>query len=405
MEFIGNHAFKENHIICALSEPQLEIYFNEKDKDMGNAYSTLELYECPLDKSIDEIKDAIHSLIDRHPILKGRIVENENMPLLICDSYPLIEICNTDDYSSLMKPFDLEKYLVRFFIIDNEYSKSIAYDIHHIINDATGYGIIENDLNAAFEGELDDDVDLGFVYASFDSFDSKFDPSYESAHEFFKEVLADIDEVGSLEKDSNASRGIVSYPIRGVKSSIEEFAQDNNHTVGTLLNAAFAYAYSRFINSDKVCYNFVEHGRHESNLQDSLGMFARTTPILVDCKKDYVKDYLDYFSDLALNSMFYNIYPFRLLEKEFNLNNEVLFEYNLDVNDVSDIGDDMIVKESFKDSFSDFFCVINDLDDGYVIHVNHSDMFSRETAIHFVEAYGQILVQIINMEKLDDICF
>ena len=118
MEFIGNHAFKENHIICALSEPQLEIYFNEKDKDMGNAYSTLELYECPLDKSIDEIKDAIHSLIDRHPILKGRIVENENMPLLICDSYPLIEICNTDDYSSLMKPFDLEKYLVRFFIID-----------------------------------------------------------------------------------------------------------------------------------------------------------------------------------------------------------------------------------------------------------------------------------------------
>ena len=272
-----------------------------------------------------------------------------------------------------------------------------------MINDATGFRIIENDLIDAFDGNLDDIPDLGFVYASCDSFESKFDASYESAHEFFKEQLANIDEASSLKKDSQASRGIVSFPIRGVKNLIEDFAQKNNITVGTFLNAVFAYAYSCFIDSDKVCYNFVEHGRRENYLQDSLGMFARTTPILVDCKKDSVANYLDYFSDLALNSMFNNIYPFRLLEKEFNLNNDVLFEYNLDLNDVSDICDDMIVKGTFKDGFSEFFCVVNDLDDGYVLHVNHSDMFSKDTAIRFVKLYSQILTQITNKEKLDDI--
>ena len=403
LKFIANYDFNDENIVCALSEPQLEVYCNEKRHDMGNAYSTWGIVECPLDKSIVEIKDSIHALIDRHPILKGRILDDGEMPLLICDSYPLIEICDTDDYSTLVKPFDLDKYLARFFILDNGDIKSIVYDVHHVINDATGFRIIENDLIDAFDGNLDDIPDLGFVYASCDSFELKFDASYESAHEFFKEQLANIDEASSLKKDSQASREIVSFPIRGVKNLIEDFAQKNNITVGTFLNAVFAYAYSRFIDSDKVCYNFVEHGRRENYLQDSLGMFARTTPILVDCKKDSVANYLDYFSDLALNSMFNNIYPFRLLEKEFNLNNDVLFEYNLDLNDVSDICDDMIVKGTFKDGFSEFFCVVNDLDDGYVLHVNHSDMFSKDTAIRFVKLYSQILTQIINKEKLENI--
>jgi amino acid adenylation domain-containing protein len=403
LEFIGNFTFNDNEIVCALSEPQLEVYFNEKDYDMGNAYSTWEIIECPLDKSIDEIKNTIHSLIEKHPILKGRIFDDRDMPLLICDSYPLVEVCNTNDFTSLINPFDLERYLARFFIIDNEKTKHIVYDIHHVINDAIGYNIIGNDFTDAFDGILNKDVDLGFLYASRDSFESKFKATYDSSHEFYSKQLKDISEVGSMKKDSKGSQGIVSLPIRGIRSDVEEFTRNNNITIGTFLNAIFAYAYSRFIGSPKVYYNFVEHGRHENYIQDSLGMFARTTPILVDCKNDDIKTYLEYFSDLVLNSMMSNVYPFRLLEKEFNLNNIVLFEYNFDLNDVSYVGNDIIVRDTFKDSFSEFFCVINDLDDGYVIHINHADMFSSDTAVRFVRLYARILTQILDNKNLDDI--
>ena len=403
LEFIGNFNFNDNGVVCALSEPQLEIYFNEKDYDMGNAYSTWDVVECPLDKSVDDIKDTIHFLIEKHPVLKGRISDGRDMPLLICDGYPLVEVCNTDDFPSLIKPFDLERYLARFFIIDNGKSKRIVYDIHHVINDAIGCIIINNDFIDAFDGNLNKNVDLGFLYASRDSFESKFKETYDSSHEFYAKLLADIGEVNSIQKDSNGSRGIVSLPIRGILNDVEEFTQNNNITVGTFLNAVFAYTYSRFIGSSKVYYNFVEHGRHEKYIQDSLGMFACTTPILVDCKNDDVKTYMDYFSDLVLNSMLSNDYPFRLLEKEFDLNNTVLFEYNFDLNDVSDIGNDIIIKDNFKDSFSEFFCVINDLDDGYVIHVIHADMFSRDTAVSFVRLYAQILTQMLDKENLDDV--
>ena len=403
LKFIGNFNFNDNDVACALSESQLEIYFNEKDYDMGNAYSTCDVIECPLDKSVDDIKRAIHSLIEKHPILKGRILDDMDMPILICDGYPLVEVCNTYDFTDLIKPFDLERHLARFFIIDNGKSKRIVYDIHHVINDAIGCIIIRNDFIDAFEGNLDEDVDLGFLYASRDSFESKFEDTYDSSHEFYAKQLAGIGEVSSIQKDSNGSRGIVSLPIRGIRSDVEEFARNNNITIGTFMNAVFAYTYSRFIGSSKVYYNFVEHGRHEDYIQDSLGMFARTTPILVDCKNNDIETYMDYFSDLVLNSMFSNVYPYRLLEKEFDLNNTVLFEYNFDLNDVSDVGNDIIIRDAFKDSFSEFFCVINDLDDGYVIHIYHADMFSSDTAASFVRLYARILTQMMDKKNLDDI--
>ena len=90
------------------------------------------------------------------------------VPLLVCDSYPTIEVVN--DYSNLIRPFDLNKSLARFYIVENNENKIIFYDMHHIINDATSVTIINKDLNDALSGKLDDNLDLGFVYASRDSF-------------------------------------------------------------------------------------------------------------------------------------------------------------------------------------------------------------------------------------------
>mgnify|MGYP006898681983 CR=1 FL=1 len=67
------------------------------------------------------------------------------------------------------------------------------------------------------------------------------------------------------------------------------------------------------------------------------------------------------------------------------------------------IGNDIIIKDNFKDSFSEFFCVINDLDDGYVIHIIHADMFSSDTAASFVRLYARILTQMMDKKNLDDI--
>ncbi|WP_461463588.1 amino acid adenylation domain-containing protein, partial [Methanobrevibacter sp.] len=400
LSFIANYKF--DNIVCCLSEPQLGVYLDEKVHDKDTAYSTPGIFECDENYSVDEIKGAIHALVEKHPILKGRVVETEDLPLLVCDSYPEISVSDVDDYSKLIRPFDLGKCLVRFFIVDSNDSRYVVYDMHHMINDATSRTIINGDLSLALRGELDDEVDLGFVYASRDSFESQFKLDYESAHRFFSEMFVDIDDVFSLLDDVDGCVGCVSLPIRGVRENVLSFVRDKGITVSSFLNAVFAYTYSRFVGGSKVCYTFTEHGRHEDYSQDALGMFVRTVPVLVDCSNRSVGDYLSGVSDLILEAMGSSVYPFRLLASEFDLSNSVSFGYNYDLNDVSAIGDSIVFSDE-ADRVSDLLCVVNDLDDGFLVSLNHLDKLSQDTAERFVKVFKEILVQFLDKEVLEDI--
>ena len=400
LDFIGKYVVDD--IVCPLSESQLGIYLDEKVNDMGTAYSAADIFKCDSDKTIDEIKSAINCLIERHPILKSRIVDGE-IPLLVCDSYPSIEVIDTDDYSTLIKPFDLDKSLMRFFIIENNGEKSIFFDMHHIISDATTCMLILNELGEIFEGNVDDSIDVGFGIESFNSFESKFKPSYEKAHEFYRKNLSDIDEVDTLLFDNGGSKNSIRFPIRDIKKQVEEFSHKCGVTVGNILNAVFAYTYSRFTGKDKVYYNYTQHGRHEPYAQKALGMFVRTIPIIVDCSNSSINEYLTTVSDLILDSMKHSVYPYRLLANEFDLKLNVAFEYNYDLNDVSDIGNDLVIEDLDIDLISDFVCVVNDLDDGYSVRIDSCDKYSDELIIRFIKAFKEILIQILDKENLSDI--
>ncbi|WP_407432946.1 condensation domain-containing protein, partial [Methanobrevibacter sp.] len=403
LEFIGSYGSNNESLLCCLSESQLGIYLDEMVNDMGTAYSGYGAFDCGVEKSVAEIKNAILSLIDKHPILKGRVVDGDT-PLLVCDVCPSIEVIGPEDYSDLIRPFDLNESLARFYIIENDNGKFIFYDLHHIINDASCHPIINKDLSLALSGELGGDVDLGFVHASSDSFESKFENSYEEAHLFFKNNLSVIDDAGILLDDVGGVNNCIKLPIRGVRDDVEAFCREYGITVGNFLNAIFAYTFSRFTGSDLVYYNFTEHGRHEDYAKDALGMFVRTVPLIVDCKNTSVKEFLSNVSNLILDSIRYSVYPFRLLANEFNLNKNIGFEYNFDLNDVSNIiSDELIIEDKSIGLISDFLCVVNDLEDGYLVNVDSCSKYSDNLIIRFLNAFKEILIEALNKDNLSDI--
>ncbi|MBQ2612572.1 MAG: amino acid adenylation domain-containing protein [Methanobrevibacter sp.] len=400
LDFIGN--WKYDTIVCPLSEVQMGVYLDEMIHHKGIAYSVPRMIECGLDKSVDEVIDIINSLIDRHPVLKGRIIDTEDMPILVCDSHPPIEVVS-EEYANLIRPFDLNEYLARFFVIENSEGIKILYDIHHIINDATSCKLIERKFHDAFNGMYDDNLDLGFLKESNESFNLKFTDIYKEAHEFFKNNLSDINEVEVLLGDSGTANNYIQMPIHGIRDETEELCREYGITSGSLFNAVFAYAYSYFSKNDKVYFNYYEHGRHGRYSQDALGMFVRTVPLIVDCRDASIKEYLVNVSDLTLDSMKYSIYPYRLLAKEFNLNNRISFEYNYDLNDVSDIGNQLKITNMEYGLFSDFLCVVNDLDDGYLISVGSCDEYSDEYVIRFLTVFKEVLEGILNKNYLSEI--
>ena len=315
----------------------------------------------------------------------------------------MVEVAYVDDYSDLIRSFDLNEYLARFYIIDNDKSKSIFYDIHHLINDATSCNLINEDLSNIFSGNFDDDIDLGFVYSGYDSFDSKFENSYEKAYDFFNRNLSDMDEVNPLLHDNSGRNNMISLPVHDIRNEVEEFCRKSNITVGNFLNAVFAYTCSRFTGSSKVYYNFTEHGRHETYNQKSLGMYVNTIPIIVDCSNTSVDEYLSDVSDLILDSMSSSVYPYRLLAGEFDLNTNIGFEYNYDLNDVADVADELIIEDVSVELISEFVCVVMDLTDGYLLSIESCENYSDEMVIRFLNVFKEILVQMINKEMLCDI--
>nr|WP_295722258.1 condensation domain-containing protein [uncultured Methanobrevibacter sp.] len=341
--------------------------------------------------------------MDKHPVLKGRILNDGDNVFLVCDSYPLVELVSSDDTSAFIKPFDLEDYLARFYIIDTPTRKAILYDIHHIISDATTISIINKEFKKGFNGILDDNLDLGFLRSSYDDFIVKFDSSYESAHRFFADMLSDVEYFDVLGGDVDGSEGTVILPIFGVKEKLENFTYKKGISVGNLFYAVYAYCLSCFTGEDKVFVNIIEHGRHKDYTMDSVGMFARILPLVVDCSDSSVENYLDYVSDLVLNSMENNVYPFRLLASEFNFNSNISFRYNSNLNDMSFLGEDIIVTDYALDTIGEFLCVVNDLEDGFSVTVHHSDSYSEEMAKQFVFMFKEILIQLCDKDNLKDI--
>ena len=400
LEFLGNYKF-EDALVYQMSEAELGVYLDEILYDRGLAYATPTILSCG-EKSFEEIENAIFRFIDKYPILKGRVLESPDIPLIICGSYPLIDRADEIDYSKLVKPFDLTKYLARFYIIDDDGEKSIFVDVHHLINDATSAKVLLKGLEESLNGELDETIDLGFLYNSWDSFEVQFENIYQEAYEFYKKNLSNIGDSKPLLEDIGGSGASVCLPIRGIRKEFEEFAQECRITPGILLHAIFAYALSRVTGSDTSFFSFIENGRQESYVLQSFDSFARTVPIVIDCSNKPIREYLTDVSNLLIDSMKYSVYPYSLLSNEFNLNRDIMFAYLYDLNDLPEIGDEMFFEDK-RDLFCELFCVINDLEDGYLVNVDYSDKYSRENIIRFVNVIKEIFIQILYKEELDDI--
>ena len=83
-----NYTFED---ICPLSKAQLNVYLDESMKSMGTAYNLpFEIKFNETQYTIDEIKNAISKLLDAHPVLSARVINNEGVLSFAFDGKPQI---------------------------------------------------------------------------------------------------------------------------------------------------------------------------------------------------------------------------------------------------------------------------------------------------------------------------
>ena len=400
-----NYSFED---VCPLSESQLNVYLDEKVNDMGTAYNNPFKIDFYNRYSADEIKNALDKLLDDYPVLSARIVNVDGDLSFSFDANVEISQGNVNDIDSFVRPFDFDRSLSRFLIAEGEDSVYLCLDCHHLIFDGTSANILLDRLISILDGNDIDLIDNGVLRGI--SYEENIAQEYmDNASEFFDSMLADRDEVYDLlpcvkTGENNNFEYIGTFDIDN--DYLISFLEKNSITHNQFFTGVFAYTLSKFSGSSKVLFNLIEDGRGHIDLSESVGMFVRTLPLLIDCQSQNVSSFLEYSGGLVSEVMKYDLYPFRILANQYDLNSDILFQYSHSLFDNLLMNDKSPLKavDLKQDLMGDLSFFIFDVDDNRMgIRILYSDKFSDEFIERFAESYKLILKGMIDSNNLSDI--
>lgn len=400
-----NYGFEDS---CPLSESQLNVYLDESVNDMGTAYNNPFKIEFKDSYSADDIKNAINKLLEIYPVLSARVINEDEALSFSFDGDVEVSQGMENDIPSFIRPFDFEKSLSRFLIVDDVESISLCMDCHHLIFDGTSANVLLDSLLSILEGKGIDSIDTGILREI--SYEENISSDYmEKASLFFDSMLEDVDEVYELlpsvkAEESSDFEYIDVFDID--KNDLSSFLEKASITHNQFFTSAFAYALSKFSASSKVSFNLIEDGRGHIDLSESVGMFVRTLPLIIDCENQEVLSFLDYSSGIISSAMKYDLYPFRLLANEYDLSSDILFQYSHDLLYSLMSEDDLPYKvEDLKqDVMGDLsFFVFNEEGDRLGIKILYSQKFSNDFIRSFAESYKLILKDMMKVDELSDI--
>ena len=402
-----NYTFKDN---CPLSESQLNIYLDEMVNDKGTAYNNPFKIKFKRNHSKDEIENALGKLLEVYPVLSARINNDGESLFFSFDADLQIIEGSESDISSFVQPFELDKCLSRFLIVEEDEFICLCLDFHHLIFDGSSAKIVLDRLISILEANDADFIDEGILRQI--SFEENIDQNYmDDALEFFDSMLTDRDEVYGLlpSVKANQNSGFEYLDTFDFDhDSLDSFIQKHSITKNQFFSSVFAYTLSRFAGSSKVLFNLIEDGRGHIDLSNSVGMFVRTLPLLIDCKNQDVSSFLDYSGELVNSAMKYDLYPYRLLANSYDLKSDILFQYSHDLFEdlISNEKLDYDVEDLKQEPMGDLsFYIFNSEDGKLAIRILYSEKFSLEFIEDFAESYKLILREMMYANLLSDINF
>jgi len=298
----------------------------------------------PLDSSIDltRLQRAIVAAIDAHPYLKTTLFFNADGEIRARrqDDLPAeVPIKNVDKLpapAELVRPFALTKEpLYRAAIFSTPDKNYLFLDFHHIIYDGSSEDIFFDDMNAAYDGKiLSKETYTGFEVA-LDEKKSRDSGKLLDAKNYYDAIFADseneilphvdfAENVGKKDSVVAFERYQTALDVDAVKN----FCAENSCTLNTFFLAMFGYFLAKDTRRAKAAFTTIYHGRNDSRLYKSVGMFVKTLPVLADvAENSSVKNYIDSIGRQLVNSMAHDIYSFAEISVAYNFKGELMCVY------------------------------------------------------------------------------
>jgi len=289
---------------------------------------------------VEKLRDAITKVVSAHPGLRTRLVQRgdeiRQFAGDVQDCEPEIVHCKESEIPSLkdsfVEPFDLlNGPLFRSKICVTDQNTYLMLDFHHIVFDGFSLEIFFHDLAAAYRGESVASEAFTQFSAAQQEADNQESTEYLAAKNYFEQLLSTGDKATEIPPDkinSNAPASADSVSTSIPKEYVEDGSAAQQISIGSLFLAAVAFVTARFANSDKAAIATISSGRGSGQLQNTVGMFVKTLPLIIDVDTtSTVNQYLNEAQTSLYDVIEHESYPFTRISTDYHYNPQIVYGY------------------------------------------------------------------------------
>ncbi|MBO7539895.1 MAG: amino acid adenylation domain-containing protein [Prevotella sp.] len=326
-----------------LSYAQTGVYFDCMKNPTSTLYNTPVCLTFPVETDTEALKKATVQAVENHPALFVRFTTDESGVVQVMGDREPVEV---EDYTmseedalafrhGFVRPFNLGKdRLFRLATIRTDKALYLYCDIHHLVCDGYSYDLFIHEICDLMNG-----LEIEPEMCSYNQFVAEQKAveqgkAFTEAAEFFKQQLAEVEEVTELAPDLTNPRpqgenGRVWAPI--VWADAEQLAKQQGLKPSAVLLSAVFYCLSRFSGNDHVCITTISNGRSNLKVANTMGMFVNTLALSSKIGTQSVQEFLHESADTFEQTLAHENYPFARVAADFDLKADIMFAYQIGV--------------------------------------------------------------------------
>ena len=221
-------------------------------------------------------------------------------------------------------------------MLKTPYKTYLFFDVHHIIFDGLSGKVFFNDLKRAYEGEsLKKESCQAYDYALYEQEELQNTEKIKEAEAWYDELLAGANAISLPSYSAPDGVDFAHVEVSLPSHQIDTFCAVNNITVNSYMHAAFAIFIKRLIKEENPVYLTISNGRDVGvNLQQSIGMFVKTLPIVISSELVQGQSSADFVKEVHKQlhkSYSMDYYPYTKIVARHRVNAELMFIYQDEV--------------------------------------------------------------------------
>ncbi|ORX77432.1 acetyl-CoA synthetase-like protein [Anaeromyces robustus] len=426
---------KQNKLEFPITAQQLGVYIDSIKHPNTIIYNIPSIFKLNEGINIEKIKEAINQLFENQEIFRSKYEKKEingqtevygfidNECSLEFESYTF------ENVKSFVRPFDLSKApLIRVGFIED---KILLIDIHHIIADGTTTLIITNELNKYYYDNEIDELQIQYSDYAISMDEKKKKGYFENQIEFYRKMFECDYEILNIPKKENININEDSEEDNEINTNIgnntkiidvelsekiNEYIKNNGISKTAFFISIYGYVLSKYSGQDIIYSSIVSANRNNGYVENMIGMFVSTLPILlkyenedekfIDTIKRNMNLLVDMYDnqDISLSEIF-NLLKLKKLKNSFiyqpylksstNDNMEgVITENEVPLN-VEEIVDENNNKSKFN-----LTCEVVERENNYTIVIEYNrNIYDNPMINRIIDSFIEVIKNISSFEE------